>query len=193
MPQANGTTAVATRPEPRVSLAQLTDIFATEATIRISLEGNHWIDVKRELNYGERTEIESASIRGMQREALTEASIAGNTFLLDLGRQRFLMLALYIVRWSFTDASTGNPIVLPGDLGERIAFMKGLHPVVGEALRVAVEEHHRKLREAEAEEEKVAQTQDPRLRARDDEVTPAPKLTENGAEPVPTPSPVSVS
>jgi hypothetical protein len=189
MPPANTSTALA-RPEPRISLAEITDIFATEEVIRLPLGGPHWIDVKRELNYGERTEIESASIRGMQREALTEASQAGNTFLLDLGRQRFLMLALYIVRWSFTEPGTGKPVIIPSDLGERIAFFRNLQGKVGEALRNAVEDHHNKMMAEEAQEEQIAQMEDPRLRPNADEILPPPKPTENGNGVEQTPSPV---
>lgn len=195
MPPTNGT-AIATRPAAddkpdfgKISLAQINDIFATEETTRIPLPDGQWIDVKRELNYGERTEIESASIRGMQREALTESSIEGNTFLLDLGRQRFLMLSLYITRWSFCEPGTTKPILIPGDLGERIAVMKNLGGPVGEVLRIAVEWHHRKLIAAETEEDEVARTQDRRLAPDKEDMEPAPKATPTGVASEQTPSP----
>lgn len=192
MPPPNTSTAMAVaKPEPKISLAEITDIFATEDVIRIPLGGSHWIDVKSELNYGERTEIESASIRGMQREALTEASLAGNTFLLDLGRQRFLMLALYIVRWSFTEPGTNKPVLIPTDLGERIAFFRNLMGKVGEALRNAVEEHHNAVMALEAEEEIAAPVNVPQQPKAEEVLPPppAPAPASNGNGVVPTAEP----
>lgn len=149
----------------QISLADINDGFSTEGIVRIALGRRHWIDLKRELNYGDRTEIESISIRTAHLESV-----------LETGSQRFLMLALYVAGWSFTDPYSQLPIQIPSGLTDRITFFRRLTGRVGEAIRHAVEAHHQGVMAEEAREEMVAQVEDPRLQPTADEIMPAPKM-----------------
>lgn len=125
---------------PKVNLADL-PLFSTPGTTKLFVEGtDFWVEVKDDLDFGEQSILDNASIRGVQREALTEFSEAGNTVIVDLSKQRFLLLALYIVAWNFVDPM-GRDIKLPRPVDERIKLFRRMNPAWGDALVDMVTRH----------------------------------------------------
>lgn len=107
-------------------------VFVDPAVVRVPLDGGEWIDVKRELTYGE-TEDMYAAMR--KQFGPNEMPLLDPT---RIGRAR---MAAYLVAWSFTD-SAGKPVPV-----SESAFAQ-LRPTVARAIRDALEEHEEDVQRA---------------------------------------------
>lgn len=100
----------------------MTNFFATEETVTIHLDDQHYVEVKRELDYGEEGDLEGAAIKGEM-----EIGSAAPTLAFSLRNLRLLKLALYIVDWNLTGAN-GKVIALPDKLDQRKSLVANLSP-----------------------------------------------------------------
>ena len=112
--------------------------FVVPDVVRIDLEHGQWIDVKRELTYGE-TEDMYASMR---------KQFGPNEIpLLDPPRIGRARMSAYIVAWSFADAN-GKPVPV-GD-----SAFADLRPSVAREIREALEQHEEDIQRTQDVEKK---------------------------------------
>lgn len=153
--QGNGSgTALARQSTREMRTYDLDDvpIYASTGTRRIRLNktGTYWIEIKEELDFGEQTILDNASVIGVQREPIGQGSEAGQTVRLDLPRQRFLTCAVWLVGWKLPNDEEGKPIRFPRNLNDRIDTIKALNPKWGEAIIDIISTHV--VQQTEAEE-----------------------------------------
>jgi len=146
-------------------------IYASTGTIRIPIGSRGWwIELKQELDFGEQTILDNASVIGVQREQLESTADAGQTVRLDLTRHRFLLCAIWLVGWSLPMDEDNKQIRFPRHINERIETIKALNPRWGDIIVEVITEHVA----AQQEEEEAAQ------RAADEEAGMDP---DHGGEP----------
>jgi hypothetical protein len=136
----------------RASVVDLDDvpIYASTGTKRIPLgrSGKFWIEIQEELDFGQQTILDNASVIGVQREQSQAGGDAASTVRLDLTRQRFLLCATWLVRWNLPPDKNGKEVRLPRHVNDRIEVMKRLNPVWGDAIVAAITEHVAEKQEA---------------------------------------------
>lgn len=127
--------------------------YASTGTIRIPLvdSGKYWIEIQEELDFGQQTILDNASVIGVQREQMESTAEAGQTVRLDLTRQRFLLCAVWLVAWNIPPDADGRPMRLPRHINDRITMIKGLHAKWGDAIVESITEHVAALQEREEE------------------------------------------
>lgn len=110
-----------------------TRFFAGEETVQVDLGDGFFVELKRELDFGEESELEGAAVRA--------ALDADGTPRLDfsLREQRSLMLALYIVSWNLA-GSNGRVVPLPDDVTKRRSVVTSLRPSWAKRLIAEIEE-----------------------------------------------------
>jgi hypothetical protein len=113
--------------------------FVQPAIVRLQLKQNRWIDVRRELTYGEH-QMMFAKMR--KQFGIGEPPVLDVTMI---GRAR---MDAYIVAWSFTDPQ-GKPVALTP------AALENLKTGVANEIRDALELHEETVK-AENEAEKNA-------------------------------------
>jgi hypothetical protein len=165
--------------------AVITDIFTSDEEVAFGIPGTAFtVMLARELSWGDQLELESAALRGIEREELERAASGKQTIILDIKRQRQLMLALRVRRWNVTryNAVTqqNEPLRLPAHMGERIQVMSKLRPKWARAMIAKIEDLDRENDEAEPPMPEM-------LMPSGDESQP-PKATPNGdtSEPIRT-------
>jgi hypothetical protein len=99
--------------------------FTSEETDTFYVEEGFWVELKKELDYGEENELEGAAIRAGVSMAGTGP--ATPTLEYSVGNQRELMLALYICDWNLSD-DNDKPVPLPDSLSRRREIVKRLSP-----------------------------------------------------------------
>jgi hypothetical protein len=107
------------------------DFFAGIGTTTIYLDppGNrYWIRIKNELDAGESWEIDNALVRGWQSTGGagnngSAADASAMMAVVDLSKQRFLTLALYIEDWNIPDQQ-GKTIRWPRQIPDRMGLLK---------------------------------------------------------------------
>lgn len=133
------------RDSVRTQTVDLDDVpvYASTGTRRIPMgrSGQHWIEIQEELDFGQQTILDNASVIGIQRGQTTEGEEASQTVRLDLTRQRFLLCATWLVRWNLPADKNGKEIKLPRHINDRIETMKRLSPQWGDAIVAAITEH----------------------------------------------------
>lgn len=151
--------AIATR-EQQQAIQRVTDldfsflddtpIYASTGVRKVKL-GNkgHWIEFLEELDFGQQTILDNASVVGVLREQAQEAAQAGQTVRLDLTRQRFLLCATYITRWNIPKDRNGREIKWPRHPNDRIETMKRINPKWGDAIVTIITTHVAEQQEAE--------------------------------------------
>lgn len=112
--------------------------FVIPAIDRLKLPDGAWVDVKRELTYGE----EQQMFARMRRQMAPGEVPVLDTTLIGLARMH-----AYIVAWSLTDPTSGQPIPLTP------AAIENLTRPMAKAIREALELHEETVN-AEREEEK---------------------------------------
>jgi hypothetical protein len=117
--------------------------FVRPETVKLDLSEGDWILIKKRLTAGE------------QRDAFNRAYVQGDDdkFVVHPGRIGLSMLSAYLLDWSLTDAD-GQQVIIRG---EPIAIVEqtlnGLDPDDFNELRIAVEQHEKRMI-AERESEK---------------------------------------
>lgn len=97
------------------------NFFASEETVPLDLGEGYYVELKRELDYGEEGELAGASIRaGINPDGSAKMEYS-------LRDQRLLTIALYLVDWNLTGGS-GKVIPLPDDLARRAEIVGSLSP-----------------------------------------------------------------
>lgn len=111
----------------------MTNFFATEETILEYLDDDHWVELKRELDYSEEGDLQGASIQaGLNADGTPKLEFS-------LRAMRNLRLALYVVDWNLSGAN-GKVIPLPSKLEQRAELLGHLSPKWGEALARKIDE-----------------------------------------------------
>jgi hypothetical protein len=130
--------------EVKPNFAEL-DIFAETGTTK--------------LDFGEQSILDNAAIRGVQRNELQDMATGGETgqtVLINLSRQRFLLLSLYIVGWNLHDRR-GVPVKLPRTVDERERLFKRMRPAWGDAMVDMVTKHIQERAEKMAAAEQIVE------------------------------------
>ncbi|MCC7372533.1 MAG: hypothetical protein IT306_29235 [Chloroflexi bacterium] len=120
--------------------------FVGEETAIIDLGDGFWVELNRELDYGQESELEGAAIR--------DVGVDGNGQMraeFSLNGQRGLMLALYIADWNLVSPK-GKPVPLPDNLAERQKAVLRLRPAWGKRIVAEIE----KLRADDGEPTAIA-------------------------------------
>lgn len=132
-------------------------IYASTGTLRIPIgQRGYWIELKEELDFGEQTILDNASVIGVQREQLESTSDAGQTVRLDLTRHRFLLCAIWLVGWNLPPDEANKPIRFPRHVNERIETIKALNPQWGDIIVEVITEHIAAQQEDEEAAQKAA-------------------------------------
>lgn len=158
-------------------------VYASTDIRRIDLtdDKRYWIEIQEELNFGQQTRLDNASVIGVMREQAAVGEDAAQTVRLDLEKQRYLLCATWLVRWNLPADANGKPIRLPRHVNERIEAIKNLHPAWGDAIVESITEHVAARQEAEQEAQDKADEEvgiDTEDRGNDDS---PPARTLNGA------------
>lgn len=126
-------------------------IYASTGTKRIPLgkSGKYWIEIQEELDFGQQTKLDNASVIGVMREQASTGDDASQTVRLDLERQRYLLCATWLVRWNVPSDKNQKTVALPRHVNDRINAIKHLHPRWGDAIVAAITEHVAALQELE--------------------------------------------
>lgn len=111
-----------------------TNFFAGEETVTVRLdEDGHFVEIKRELDYGEEGELAGASIRaGINPDGSAKMEYS-------LRDQRLLTIALYLVDWNLTGGS-GKVVPLPENLAKRAEIVGRLRPTWAQKIAAKIDE-----------------------------------------------------
>jgi hypothetical protein len=139
--------------------------------IKMGSSGKYWIEIQEELDFGQQTILDNASVIGVQREQGASVEDANQTVRLDLTRQRFLLCATWLVRWNVPPDQDGKPIRLPRHINDRITTMKRLHPLWGDAIVEKITEHVAAKQELQQKVQEEADA-DAAIDAESEEVNP---------------------
>ncbi len=125
MPRSNGT------PEAELSVF---DFFASAETTTVYLDPERklWVRLLKELDFGQQSELDAASLRGVTMADARDAVDQGRMMVFDLGHQRRLKLSLYIDDWSL-------PHRWPAKLDERYQLVKRLKPRWAQTIMTEIE------------------------------------------------------
>lgn len=95
--------------------------FASEEVETFELEAGYWVELKRELDFGEESELESAAIKsGIDERGRPQMEYS-------LKNLRSLKLALYVVDWNLPSPK-GKPVELPTSIARRQDVFNHLAP-----------------------------------------------------------------
>lgn len=95
--------------------------FASEETVTVDLEPGYWVEIKKELDYGEESELEGAAIKA----GIDPAGKPSMEY--SLKQLRSLKLSLYIVDWNLV-GPTGKSVPLPPTVARRTELFNRLRP-----------------------------------------------------------------
>lgn len=171
-----------------------TPIYASTGVItkKLGASGKYWLEIREQLDFGEQTILDNASVIGVQREQVEAVANAGQTVRLDLTRQRLLLCALYITRISVPPDRRGNAIKWPRHINERIEVIKHLNPKWGEAIIEIITEHVAALQEEDEAAQADADEAAGLMNDGEEDDSP-PSLSQNGSSVVEGQSSLSVS
>jgi hypothetical protein len=128
-----------------------TPVYASTGvrTFKFGRGGKYWIEYLEELDFGQQTVLDNASVVGVLREQSQDQAQAGQTVRLDLTRQRFLLCASYITRWKIPPDRNGREIRWPRHMNDRIETMKHINPKWGDAIVQVITAHVAEQQEEE--------------------------------------------
>ena len=153
MPRSNGT------PESNNGQGEVFEFFASTETTTVYLDPNRkiWVRLLNELDFGQQSELDNASLRGVTMENAREAATQGERLMIfDLGHQRRLKLGLYIDDWSL-------PVKWPAKLDLRIDLVKRLKPSWATMILTEIERLEAAAQKQAEEAGLAAEDSDPNL------------------------------
>jgi hypothetical protein len=140
----NGTAQA--EPENVVRMADYFDCFATAETERLQLSPKLWVELKKELDEGEASELDEAWMSGFEQTATsngplpTEGEVESNVvYHTKFGHWRLMKLALFIVDWNLTGAD-GKTVRWPRRRQERMQVVAKLSPRIAQVIRGRIDE-----------------------------------------------------
>ncbi len=118
--------------------AEAFDFFASAETFTIyPISGNTrlWVRIKRELTFGEQSELDNAATSGYSVRELKKAAEQGSEVVIhsDIKRHRLIKLALYVDDWNLPGPD-GATIRWPRKLDERVALLERMSDRLGKLL-----------------------------------------------------------
>lgn len=144
----------------RASTVDLDDVPIYSSTgvrkIPMGKSGQYWIEIQEELDFGQQTILDNASVIGVQREQADTGAEPGQTVRLDLTRQRFLLCATWLTRWEIPLDKNKKRVNLPRHINDRVDVLKRLNPTWGDAIVAAITEHVAAKQEQEEEAQNAA-------------------------------------
>jgi hypothetical protein len=117
--------------------------FVEPDIVRLALPGDHWIEVKRELSYGEEQDMYSR----MRRQVSPGEVPTLDPMMIGAAR-----MEAYILGWSFTENGKSVPV--------STGAFRQLKPRMARAIREALEQHEEAIA-AEQEAEKKTSSGEP--------------------------------
>lgn len=85
--------------------------FVDPEVVRLTLsDGVNWIEVKRELTYGEEQKLAASSLR-------PDSAEMGKTIALDMERFNISRIAMWLTDWSFRDRNDKPVPITPATIG----------------------------------------------------------------------------
>jgi hypothetical protein len=119
--------------------------FVRPETVRYDLSDGDWIEIKRELSYGEAQKLAGAATSGLKGFGTDESGEEQELSIgLDLERYELLKFWTWLVDWSFRDEED-KPVPVS------MAALRALTEETGEEIAQAIQRHE----EALAEEKKA--------------------------------------
>lgn len=117
--------------------AEAFDFFASAETFTIypiSVNTRLWVRIKKELTFGEQSELDNAATSGYSVRELKEKMQQSEVVIhSDIRRHRLMKLALYIDDWNLP-APDGQTIRWPRKLDERVALLERMNDRLGKLL-----------------------------------------------------------
>jgi len=105
--------------------------FVEPGVVRLDIGDGDWIEIKRELTYGEQQELAGLALR-LDKTTLTDG--AAPSLAMDWAAHALAKLATWIVDWSFTDKD-GQPVKVTAESVRR------LRPSLAERCSEAIDKH----------------------------------------------------
>jgi hypothetical protein len=115
--------------------------FVTTATARLDLSDGDWVEIKRELSVGERKKLEASPMNSVRPGEHVKTDPNDVEMGLDWGRYYLVKLQVYIVAWSFEDAS-GKSVRVTADA------INNLDSDTAEEIMEAINQHEEKVADA---------------------------------------------
>lgn len=103
---------------------ELLECFAADETVTIHLDRVQWVRLKKELDYGEEQELNTALVTGYSTDQLRAAAAAGQTIThTNSGRYMLMRVALYIDDWNVLGRDK-TTVRLPRQMDERVKVIR---------------------------------------------------------------------
>jgi hypothetical protein len=99
---------------------------------RLSISGNHFIDIKKRLNHGEREDMFAR---------ITPYVVAGEQIQMDRREVRTAKVLMYLVGWSLTDEGVPVPMSPVLSEADRLDTIRSLDPDRFDEIHKAIEAH----------------------------------------------------
>lgn len=157
-------------------------IYASTGTRTVKMgQKGYFVEFLEELDFGQQTILDNASVVGVLREQSESSGQSGQTVRLDLTRQRFLLCGTYITRWKVPPDRNGREMKWPRHINDRIEMMKRINPKWGDAIVAIITAH---VAEKQEEEEAAQKDMDEAAKLTEDEADRndnPPQPSQNGA------------
>lgn len=118
--------------------------------------GKYWIELKNQLEFGEQTVLDNASVIGVLREQAGQGGDSNQTVRLDMAKQRLLMCAIWLNRWNIPLSPRKKEIALPRNINDRVETIRHLNPDWGDAIAEKIAAHIAERQPVDAETERIA-------------------------------------
>lgn len=132
--------------------------FAGGETVQVWLTPNVYVNLKRDLTFGEQGQIDNAMLNGIvQREKGGESQ---QVYEFNLSRQRLAKLAVYVDSWNLPGPN-GQTVRLPAQFEARTAIMANLRSAWATKILAEIERLEREAGEVSAADLESEAADDP--------------------------------
>lgn len=130
----------ATNGHAKKASAEIVDCFAGDETVTIHLDQVQWIRLRKELDYGDEQELNTALVKGYSTEQLRSAAAQGITLThVNSGKYMLMRAALYIDDWNLL-GKDGATVRLPRRLDEKVAVISRISKPIGDTIEAKIAE-----------------------------------------------------